>query len=974
MNEKSPVGQNVTSMPDTSDRITEAYNGILGADFMRSTKERVHWLASNASGSPVLDVGCSQGIGPILLGRENKSVIGVDVSQASITQAIGFLKTESAAVQKNVKFICADFLTLEFDKKFETVVLGEVLEHLIHPDQFIARAAELLSNDGRIVVSVPFGINDFHDHKQTFYLTGPFELIVKHFDIVEIKFFGKWLGIVGVKRHGEAEPRGLTIDTNQIRESEKAFFSIERKLVDQVNVLNGNVAKLNQQILDLKTQATVNLQEEIKKTRAQIERERNVIIEDLNGLLKQTITEKQSLERSNSAVENTLKKTVEAKDELDKRVGAVNSALEHTTSQKDALEQTLATERAKIKALEQNTAALERQLRDLKQHNNSIVESFSFSLGQAIVKARSPVGLLRLPKEIAKAISKRRNRDKPRALTAPEKSSGPASPASQKASTTSPTPVVKDADVNIGAIGWPLPPTHAPVTAMSVLDKFSRSCFAPSFNLVEPRPDNWEALLDRDKPSFLLAESSWQGNEGSWQYRVAHYANPPGNEFSEMVAEFKRRGLPTVFWNKEDPVHFENFKSAAKQFDVVLTTAIEATEKYKELGVKSVSVLPFACEPTLHNPKGSAQRNGRVAFAGSYYANRFADRRREQEDLLDAAKEFELDIFDRTGATSADFAFPERFSANIRGSLPYDEMCKAYGKYSVFLNVNSVIDSRTMFSRRVFELLAVGTPIVSTPSKGIAEMFGDLVWLVKSKEEAAEAINTLLTDSSEWRRRSIQGIRAALSKHTSGHRSQSILDAVGINSKVIEQPDVLAFGIAASQNEANQIQTNFAKQQFPSGRKRLAIFGLSSDIAVESNNDTILITGEPNIWKKLGQLISDRNHTHLVSVPAAGVCGQHYLEDLYLATNYVEPSLIGKPRASEDSYKYNVLLEPDAWMLPSELLSTQLEFVEFNADAMAEVMLKSGHHSFAIDSANFIRDGWSIHKGRLESLISREFI
>lgn len=392
MNEKSPVGQNVVNMPDTSDRITEAYNGTLGADFMRSTKERVHWLAANASRSPILDVGCSQGIGPILLGRENKSVVGVDVNQVSIKQANDFLKTESAEVQKHVKFICADFLTLEFDTTFETVVLGEVLEHLIHPDQFIARAAELLSDEGRIVVSVPFGINDFHDHKQTFYLTGPFELVAKHFDIVEIKFFGKWLGIVGVKRYGKADSHGLNLDATQIRKSEKAFFSIERKLVDQANALNRDVVRLNQQIHDLKAQSAATLQEEIKKNRAQIEREHNVIVSELNDLLAQTTTEKQGLQHSNQAIENTLKKTV---------------------NEKDVLEQTLATERAKIKVFEQNTTALERQLRDLKQHNNSIVESFSFSLGQAIVKARSPAGLFRLPKEIAKAISKRRKRNNP---------------------------------------------------------------------------------------------------------------------------------------------------------------------------------------------------------------------------------------------------------------------------------------------------------------------------------------------------------------------------------------------------------------------------------------------------------------------------------------------------------------------------------------------------------------------------------
>ena len=47
------------------------------------------------------------------------------------------------------------------------------------------------------------------------------------------------------------------------------------------------------------------------------------------------------------------------------------------------------------------------------------------------------------------------------------------------------------------------------------------------------------------------------------------------------------------------------------------------------------------------------------------------------------------------------------------GELPYDQMLAAYKMYKVFLNVNSVIDSPTMCARRVFELSACSTPVVS---------------------------------------------------------------------------------------------------------------------------------------------------------------------------------------------------------------------------------------------------------------------
>ena len=46
----------------------------------------------------------------------------------------------------------------------------------------------------------------------------------------------------------------------------------------------------------------------------------------------------------------------------------------------------------------------------------------------------------------------------------------------------------------------------------------------------------------------------------------------------------------------------------------------------------------------------------------------------------------------------------------------------AYRAYKIFLNVNSVHESPTMFSRRVFELLSSYTNVLSTPSVGITEI------------------------------------------------------------------------------------------------------------------------------------------------------------------------------------------------------------------------------------------------------------
>lgn len=58
-------------LADIHDRVVEAYYGKLGQQFMRETQERIHWICRCVHGKNVLDVGCSQGIVPVLLaGKE----------------------------------------------------------------------------------------------------------------------------------------------------------------------------------------------------------------------------------------------------------------------------------------------------------------------------------------------------------------------------------------------------------------------------------------------------------------------------------------------------------------------------------------------------------------------------------------------------------------------------------------------------------------------------------------------------------------------------------------------------------------------------------------------------------------------------------------------------------------------------------------------------------------------------------------
>src|SRR5690625_5653231 len=112
-----------------------------------------------------------------------------------------------------------------------------------------------------------------------------------------------------------------------------------------------------------------------------------------------------------------------------------------------------------------------------------------------------------------------------------------------------------------------------------------------------------------------------------------------------------------------------------------------------------------------------------------YFAHKFPERREQMEVLLggalDASARMDtgLEIFSRFLGDDERYQFPGELADRVVGSLPYDRMLTAYKAYKVFLNVNSVVTSPSMCARRIFEITASGTPVVSAPSPAIGEFF-----------------------------------------------------------------------------------------------------------------------------------------------------------------------------------------------------------------------------------------------------------
>jgi hypothetical protein len=86
--------------------------------------------ASVAQSAVRSDDGCSAGIVPILLGREERTVIGIDSKPKSIAEANARPDEEPSFVQERIEFVGGDVLAYNGlkGKQFDTVIMSELLE------------------------------------------------------------------------------------------------------------------------------------------------------------------------------------------------------------------------------------------------------------------------------------------------------------------------------------------------------------------------------------------------------------------------------------------------------------------------------------------------------------------------------------------------------------------------------------------------------------------------------------------------------------------------------------------------------------------------------------------------------------------------------------------------------------------------------------------------------------------------------
>jgi hypothetical protein len=454
----------------------------------------------------------------------------------------------------------------------------------------------------------------------------------------------------------------------------------------------------------------------------------------------------------------------------------------------------------------------------------------------------------------------------------------------------------------------------------AIMDEFSRMAFEPEIDYVEISPDDWRAVLEPAPPDLLLVESAWQCNGGRWRHRISR-SSGVHPDLEALTSWCRAHDVPTVFWNKEDPVNFERFHASAVLFDHIFTTDADCIPRYRKLaGHDRVGVLPFAAQPLIHNPVAAPEgRNRGVAFAGTYYAEKHPQRRVQMETILDPARDFDMEIFTRVTG-DARYAFPEKYAGHISGSLPYAELLHAHKRFKVFLNVNSVVGSRSMCARRIFEVLACGAAIVSGRSPAIVSMLGPgLVAESASPEETRGHLAAILGDDEGRERAAVKAVRKVLDEHTYGDRVHAIAGALGLDSG--RRPPTLA--VAALGDRAEQALEVVAHQRRQPDAPATAAATLGE--ALDGTRTDVVAVLEPD-----------------------GSYGANFLGDGLLAFSYAAADVVGSPRSAGDGYRYGVHLHPGTLFVRREAL-TERELSASSAAELHDQLARRSLRMFATD-------------------------
>jgi glycosyltransferase involved in cell wall biosynthesis len=121
----------------------------------------------------------------------------------------------------------------------------------------------------------------------------------------------------------------------------------------------------------------------------------------------------------------------------------------------------------------------------------------------------------------------------------------------------------------------------------------------------------------------------------------------------------------------------------------------------------------------------------------------------------------------------------------VADHLDHEQLPIVYSSAGVVLNDHwRTMQAWGFVSNRIFDVLACGTPVISDPVAGVAELFDGAVLEYSSPADLRRLVDEVLADSDEAHARAERGRAAVLAAHTFDHRAAELLLALTRHAKI----------------------------------------------------------------------------------------------------------------------------------------------------------------------------------------------
>ncbi|MFV0482078.1 MAG: glycosyltransferase, partial [Campylobacteraceae bacterium] len=306
----------------------------------------------------------------------------------------------------------------------------------------------------------------------------------------------------------------------------------------------------------------------------------------------------------------------------------------------------------------------------------------------------------------------------------------------------------------------------------------------------------------------------------------------------------------------------------------------------------------------------------------------------------------------------------------ILGKLPFEEIDKAYKAYRFGINMNTIKQSQSMFARRVFELLASNTVVVSNFSRGMRLLFGDLVVSSDDKNQLSTMLEKYCTDELSYKKLRLLGLRKVMQEHTYAERLSFVVSKVfGVSFDNTTQR-VLLFAIVNSSSDYLSVVESFEKQTY--SNKTLCI--------VKNFKENIDIKENIYIFDKTKDMISeilsiDSDNTFFGQLNPNDYYGENYLTDMVLSIQYIDVDAFGKGAYYEFSSKIELKNDTKQYLKTNklEIISSLVKINKLDKSLLERFIRGdiqvSFESMFSIDEFNYCKNGLKASKKELEQYI-----